>query len=614
MSTLLVALGSFLGFIIAYHTYGKWLGSKIFNLSTHADVPSETQRDDVDFVPTSRDIVFGHHFTSIAGTGPIVGPAIAVFWGWLPALLWVIFGSIFVGAVHDFGALVISLRNKGQTIGETAGRLINPRAKVLFLLILCFALMMVLGVFGLVIALIFALYPETVLSVWIEIPLALGMGYIVSKKPSLKLLLSLVALAIMYLFVYIGAYHMPITLPSVDALGSFNSPVVIWTVLLLIYCFIASIIPVQILLQPRDYLNSHQLMMVLALLVLGFLAASLFAGADIMSAPAIAQHIPTDAPPIWPFLFITIACGACSGFHSLVSSGTTSKQLACEPDARQVGYGAMLLEGALAVLVILSCTAGLGMGSQTATHTTTSVTQTLSGRQAWESRYQADIRPVLDEHNQPVLGKNGVPKTTGGWKNQRLPQQLGAFIEGGANFLKTIGIPLKFGMALIAVLIASFAATTLDTATRLQRYLFQELAHTVRVEFAANKYVATTLAVVTGFIIAMIPGPSGPGSGGLILWPLFGAINQLLAGFALMVLVFYLWRRSLPVWFALPPALFMMVMPGWALMYQLIYDFIPHEKWLLVSIAVGVEILQIWMIVEGIIMWPRVKGVLEEEC
>ena len=167
MGTLLVAIGSFVGFIIAYHTYGRWLSNRIFNLDETAVVPSQQMRDDVDFVPTKKEVIFGHHFTSIAGTGPIVGPAIAVLWGWVPALLWVIFGSIFIGAVHDFGALVVSLRNRGQTIGEVAGRIISPRAKILFLLILFFALTIVLAIFGLVIATIFKIYPSSILPVWI---------------------------------------------------------------------------------------------------------------------------------------------------------------------------------------------------------------------------------------------------------------------------------------------------------------------------------------------------------------------------------------------------------------------------------------------------------------
>ena len=618
MTTLLIALASFFGFIIAYHTYGRWLARRIFGLDPDAVVPSQQLRDDVDFVPTKKEVIFGHHFTSIAGTGPIVGPAIAVFWGWLPALLWVVFGSIFIGAVHDFGALVVSLRNRGQTVGEIAGRIISPRAKVLFLVVLAMALTVVLAIFGLVIAIIFALYPESVLSVWIEIPLAVAIGYWVYRRGGGLLVPSLLALATMYVAIYVGVYYFPIdlgkmldvapVLAGTDAANPFASGVVIWTCILLVYCFIASVLPVWVLLQPRDYINSHQLVLALGLLVVGLLFASATGQAQISSAPAIAENIPTDAPPIWPFLFITIACGAVSGFHCLVSSGTTSKQLATEGDAQYVGYGAMLLEGALAVVVIFACCAGVGMG------TTDQITGTrLTGRAAWESRYQAQIVPVLDKNGQPVM-VGGKAKTTGGWGNLGLPQKIGAFIEGGANFLKALGIPLALGIGIIAVLVASFAATTLDTATRLQRYVLQELGSTLHVAPLTNKFVATACAVIVAGAVALLAG-SKPGAGGMMLWPLFGATNQLLAGLALMVTVFYLWRRNKPIWFALVPMLIMTVMPAWALSWQL---FNPDTGWwhtgktLLIAFGLGTLALQAWMLVEALLAWRKARGVLEE--
>ena len=269
MDTLLIALASFSGFIIAYHTYGRWLARKIFNLDARAEVPSQQLRDDIDYIPSKKEVVFGHHFTSIAGTGPIVGPAIAVFWGWLPALLWVTLGPIFIGAVHDFGSLVVSLRNRGQTIGQVAGRLVSPRAKLLFLLVLLFALTIVIAIFGLVIAVIFSKYPQSVLSVWIEIPLAIFIGFWVYRRGGGLFWASVTALAVMYLCVLIGVYFLPIKITPIAALGNFGSPVVVWTVILLAYCFFASTLPVWVLLQPRDYINSHQLFIAMGLLVLG---------------------------------------------------------------------------------------------------------------------------------------------------------------------------------------------------------------------------------------------------------------------------------------------------------------------------------------------------------
>ncbi len=602
MLTVLIAFGSFSLLAVAYYTYGRWIGRRVFTLSQDAVVPSEELRDNVDFVPTAKSVVFGHHFTSIAGTGPIVGPAIAVFWGWLPALLWVVFGSIFIGAVHDFGALVVSLRNRGQTVGEVAGRLISPRAKLLFLLVLFFALMVVIAIFGLVIANIFSMYPASVLSVWVAMPMAVIIGLLAHRRGANLLIPSLVALAVLYVAVWLGATGWEFSLQPVEALGDLGSPIVVWTGILLVYCFVASVLPVWLLLQPRDYINSLQLLVALALLVVGLLVAGVSGKADLAAAPAIvpAEDIPPDAPLIFPFLFITIACGACSGFHCLVSSGTTSKQLACETDARAVGYGGMLLEAALAVIVILACCAGVGMGVTDANG------DELVGREAWRNKYQAQITTFTNAE--------GDTKSVGGWKNHTLPQKIGAFVEGGANFVTALGFSRGLAITIIAVLVACFAATTLDTATRLQRYVVQELGESLHFEPLKGKYVATTVAVVTGGAVALVPNAAGDlGKGGLILWPLFGATNQLLAGLAFMVLVFYLVRRNLPTWFALGPMALMLLLPGWAMAYQIAFDFYPAGKWLLVGFGVFILGLQAWMILEALLIWPKARGVLEEE-
>jgi carbon starvation protein len=603
MSTLWVALLSLAGFIIAYHTYGRWVSKKLYRVDASSLVPSKELRDDVDYVPTRRSVIFGHHFTSIAGTGPIVGPAIAVFWGWLPAVLWVVFGSILVGAVHDLSALIISLRSRGETIGQSAGRLISPRARIIFLVVLALALSVVLAIFGLVIANIFALYPESVLSVWMGMPVAIVIGLWVYRWGGGLLAPSLFGLAILYACVYIGAYHLPIDLATrLSADNVWMTPVVVWTFLLLLYAAAASVLPVWLLLQPRDYINSHQLFVALGLLIVGLAVASITGQADLAaSAPAIAQDIPADAPPILPFLFITIACGACSGFHCLVSSGTTSKQLACETDAQAVGYGGMLLEGALAVLVILACCAGVGMGRIEKSVGTDGIAQysqveSAEGgdRAAWTAYYRA---PKAD----------GTP---GDWKSHNLQRQLGAFIDGGANFLSTIGMPLKMGIAIMAVLVACFAATTLDTAARLNRYVLQELADSVGITPMKNRFVATVVAVGLSGAIALLAGEK-PGTGGLILWPLFGATNQLLAGLALMVATFYLARRNRSVAIVAIPMMLMMIMPAWAMTYDLMVNWIPARKYALIAFGFTILGLQAWMIVEGVVLYRKIRGVEE---
>lgn len=579
MLTVAIALLSGIGFLLAYRIYGNWLSQSVFQIDSERLVPSKECEDGVDYVPTRRSIIFGHHFTSIAGTGPIVGPAIAVFWGWLPALLWVFFGSIFVGAVHDFGALVVSLRNRGQTVGEIAGRLISPRARVLFLLVLFFALTVVLAVFGLVIAIIFKLYPESVFSVWLAMPLAVLVGWI-SRRGGPLLLSTVVSVGLLYAAVYAGVQSSALQLAIPDSVGN---TVIIWTVILMIYCFVASVLPVWTLLQPRDYLNSFQLYIALALVVAGVCVAGFTGQADLVaSAPMVASQTIEGAPPMWPFLFVTIACGACSGFHCLVSSGTTSKQIACESDAQAVGYGGMLLEGMLAVLVILCCTAGLGIGISGGEG------EILTGQAAWASRYTA----------------------SGNWANFGLPQMLGAFVDGGANFLTTLGFSAAMGKGILAVLVACFAATTLDSATRLQRYVIQELGESLYLPPLKNKYVATSVAVGLGLVVACLPGPKGAGSGGLILWPLFGATNQLLAGLALMVTSVYLWRRHRPLAFILIPTLFMLAMPFLAMLSKM-KDWYGEGKHLLLGVGITVIGLQVWMIVEGALIFLKAEQALE---
>ena len=583
MSTVLVAFLSFAGFMVAYHTYGRWLARKIFALDPAHPTPSHELEDGVDYVPTRRVILFGHHFTSIAGTGPIVGPAIAVFWGWVPALLWVLFGSIFVGAVHDFGSLVVSMRSRGHSIGDVAGRMISKRARILVLFILALALMVVLAIFGLVIAQIFSIYPQSVLSVWVAMPVAVLLGLWVYKGGGQLFLPSLMALGILYLAIYTGVYHFPITFgenvplfagAEAPFFAGLKSMVVIWTFFLLVYCFIASVLPVWLLLQPRDYINSHQLFLALAMLILGLLLAR-----PEIVAPAIVTNVP-GAPPIFPFLFITIACGAVSGFHCMVSSGTTSKQLNLETDAQYIGYGGMLLEGVLAVLVILACCAGLGMGI-------TQGGENFTGITAWRQVYH------------------------GSWQDMRLAQQVGAFIDGSANMMSALAVPRDMAVGIIAVMVACFAATTLDTATRLQRYVLQEIGGALSLAPLKNKYVATAVAVGTAGAMALIPGPLGPGSGGLILWPLFGAINQLLAGMAFIVVAFYLIRHNKPVWFLALPLGLMVVMPAWAVIWQ-IRGFYAEGKWVLVFVGILIQILQIWLLTEAALMWRRAKGVLPE--
>ncbi len=602
MTTLLIAILAAIGFMVAYRLYGRWLGARVFGLCCDVPVPSSTLEDGVDFVPTPRSVVFGHHFTSIAGTGPIVGPAIAVIWGWLPAVLWVVLGSIFIGAVHDLGSLVVSLRSEGQTIGDVAGRMINRRVRLLFLAILCIGLTIVLAIFGLVIAAVFRLFPVAIFPCVVQIPLAVVIGMVLRRNNVGLLVPSAIALAAMYLSVVFG---------NVGVLGEFNTalaslPTMVWVLLLLAYCFVASILPVGVLLQPRDYINSLQLITSIGLVFVGIAVAAIIGGAAVagtrppleLVAPVVDLD-PPGAPHMLPFLFITIACGAISGFHCLVASGTTSKQLKCETDALSVGYGSMLLEGFLAIIVILACAAGLGLG------TSGGDGGELLGAAAWGERY-ADWG------------------TAGG-----LGAKVAAFVDGAGNFLRAMSIPSVIATAIMGVLVASFAGTTLDTACRLQRYVVQELVSTLdrgdgRVRTAAwslpGRFMATAVAVGLAAVLAAIPAAGGEwtwastGTGGLLLWPLFGGMNQLLAGLAFLVIAFFLARGGRPTWFLIMPMVFMLAIPAWAMGAQIFTGtgaelaWVDREEWLLVLIGGVMLLLECWMIIEAILLWPLIRS------
>jgi carbon starvation protein len=607
MGVLLIAIGALVLYFIAYNTYGSWLAKRVFALDPKAEMPSSQLRDDKDFVPTGRMVVFGHHFTSIAGTGPIVGPAIAIMWGWVPALAWVLFGSIFIGAVHDFGSLVVSIRNRGQTVGDIAGRILSPRTRFLFLGILLFGLWIVLAIFGLVIAAVFRMFPESILPVFLQIPIAMAIGFWLHRQGRSLLIPSILALLAMYLTVWFGAACPGLAWEGGwlgSAIQGINStlkewPIWVWTAVLLAYCYFASVMPVWALLQPRDYINSLQLITSLALILAGMFFVGMFGfhGQPVQIVAPAFQLNPLNAPPIMPVLFITIACGAISGFHCLVSSGTSSKQLKNESDAQFVGYGSMLTEGFLAVLVILAVGAGIGMGWPD--HPTFGGQ---NGTELWNSIYS-----------------DWAAADAG------LSTKIGAFVVGSANFLEPIGVSHKMALAIMGVLVASFAGTTLDTATRLQRYVIEELSRAFQQHVPGGKvfrpfenpHVATLTAVLSAFALSLFPKAGQAwswetiGQGGMILWPMFGATNQLLGGLAFLVITFWLWRRNKSIWFVAIPTVFMLVMPAWAMLIQ-IGGWWTNGNYLLLFIAAFTLVFEVWMIVEALLVFPRARGVIEE--
>ena len=579
MNALLLMIVCFLGYLLAYHLYGRFLARKIFNLNPSAPVPSHERADGVDYVPTRKGIIFGHHFTSIAGTGPIVGPAIGIIWGWLPALLWVTLGCIFMGAVHDFGTLVVSLRNDGKSISEIAARYINKRVRMIFFLIVFLALLIIMAIFGLVIATVFKLYPESVIAVWLEVPIAIILGWAIYKKNANVPLATVVAVGAMYGGVVLGAWleNVHPGLCSFPADGMI-APAGMWTLILLAYVWVASTLPVTTLLQPRDYINAWQLFIMMGLLIIGVFTAALFGGSDFsMTAPAI-NKVSAEIPPLFPMMFVTIACGAISGFHSLVATGTSPKQVAKETDAQFVGYGSMLIEGVLAVLVILCIAAGLGMGFEGQ-----------SGPGVWQGFYSS------------WLGAKG------------LGDKLQPVVVGASNMMGSFGIPQTLGFAIMGVFISSFAGTTMDTATRIQRYIVSELTEDIHLPMLSNRWAATTIAVVSAAVLAFVDTSNGKitfgasGTGALKLWPLFGTVNQLLAALALLVVTMYLKKKGgLKYLVAGIPCIIMLVLTGWAMVHNEI-TYIRNQNILLTVIGGLVFLLAEWMTIETVILFFRDK-------
>ncbi|OXU14478.1 carbon starvation CstA family protein [Sedimentisphaera salicampi] len=566
METLILLAVCFAGYIVAYNTYGRFLARKIFRLDNKREVPSRKINDGIDYVPSKRGIIFGHHYTSIAGTGPIVGPAIGIIWGWLPAVLWILLGSIFMGAVHDFGSLVVSMRNEGRSVSEAAAKYINKRVRFIFFAVVFLTLLIVIAVFGVVIASVFTLFPNSVIPVWLQIPIAVILGKAVYKMGANVNISTAAAVIAMYLMIIAGSYF-PIEIPAVMGIPSSG----VWVILLLIYAWIASTLPVTTLLQPRDYINAWQLFIALTLLIAGAVFSG-FSTDFAISAPMINKDVPDTTPALWPFMFVIIACGAVSGFHSLVASGTSPKQVEKESDSLFVGYGSMLLEGVLALLVIVCVSAGIGMALEVDG-------QILTGSAAWNEQYST------------YIGSHG------------LDSKLRPVVLGAANMMGSIGIPAAVGTTLMGVFIASFASTTLDTSVRLQRYVVGELAQDFKIGWLKNRWAATSLAVLTAAGLAFANGAGGKGA--LVLWPLFGSANQLLAALALLVVTLYLRTKGGKKFiFPLIPCIFMLIITNWAMVLNEI-RFADNGNTLLVIIGGLVFVLALWVTIEAAVVFCR---------
>lgn len=555
MGSAYIGLSALLFFVLAYRFYARFLENKIFNLAQESSLtPANEYRDDIDFVPTKKGVLFGHHFSSIAGAAPIVGPAVAAIWGWLPAVIWVVFGVIFIGACHDFGALVLSMKHKGGSIAQVSSKILHPRVRSLFLIVIIFLVWMVIAVFALVIANLFKSFPSSVIPVNFEIVIALVMGLFINKKNKSLKIPSIIAQILLFVMIYVGT-KFPISLGGIFG----EHELMAWMIFLLIYSFIASILPVWTLLQPRDYINGHQLFLGLFLMVSGLVVTN-----PKVVAPAL-NFSPSGAPPWFPFLFITIACGAISGFHGLVSGGTTSKQVRSWRDAKAIGYGSMLGEGLLALLATLAVTTGF------------------ASRASWHGHYAT------------WSAANG------------LSAKINAFVIGAGKFIAGLGIPEDVSHTVIAVLIISFAATSLDTACRIQRYIIGEFGESLGLNFLKNRYVGSSIAVLSAFALML---SSSGGKGGLYLWPLFGATNQMLAGLSLIVISVFLFKKRRNVLPYAIPACFIILMTILALILN-IKIFLEKSNWMLVSLGVILFLTQAWITVEAIIIVKNNRNIKE---
>lgn len=527
MNALPLVILSAVLFLVAYLTYGRFIARKL-GIDPKRPTPAHEMRDGVDYVPAKAPVLLGHHFASIAGAGPIVGPIFAAAFGWLPVLLWILIGTIFIGAVHDFSALVASIRHQGRSIGEVIEEQIGRRGKFFFLIFSWSALILVVAVFIIIVAQTFVKVPSAATSSILFILLAIVFGFSVYNRGVSLLPASIIGVALLFICVVLGL-SFPISL-------SYST----WVFILMAYIFAAAVTPVWILLQPRDYLNSFLLYAVLIAAVLGL----------IVSAPAIKSEAffafrVEGMGFLFPVLFVTVACGAISGFHSLVSSGTTAKQLNRETDAKIVGYGSMLIESLLAVIALI-----------------TAVVLTRS--------------EYLDQV------KNAGP--------------VAVFSSGVGNFMTVLGIPFEVGESFVALAVSAFALTSLDTATRLSRFAFQEFfktqeTGTFRSLLHRNRFIATGFSVIVAAILVF----SGEG---MAIWPIFGSANQLLGALAFLAIAVWMVRQGKSARFAFYPMIFMFAVTVTALI-QLVYNNLQKGDWVLTFAGAILLILAIFLVIEG---------------
>ncbi len=542
MSSLVIVGIAIVVFVIAYISYGGWLCKK-WGIDTR-ETPAHSKEDGVDYVPASKGVVLGHHFASIAGAGPITGPIAAAAFGWVPVLLWIMIGSIFFGGVHDFGSLVASIRHDGNSIGDVLEKNIGRRGKLLFGAFAWLTLILVVAAFLNIVASTFASTPAAASASVLFMIVAVLFGFLVHRRGMPLAVSTIIGVALLAGCIWLGMLF-PITLSKTA-----------WMWIILGYIFVASVTPVWILLQPRDYLNSFLLYAMIIGAVVGLILANPVMNPDFV--PAFAGFKVNNSY-LFPMLFVTVACGAISGFHSLVGSGTSSKMLDRESDAKLVGYGGMLIEGVLAVVALVA------------------------------------------------IGAVGMQE--GG--------AIPTFSVGVGTFMNAFGLPMDIGVPFVSLAISAFALTSLDTATRLARFMFQEFfAPAKPVEASAatkpplksikagaganksegtghllsNKYVATVISVAFGGLLGFTDWQ--------VIWPIFGSANQMLSALALLAVGAWLIRTGKDSNMVRIPMIFMFLVTLTALVFVVI-DNVQASNYLLVVVAVVLFILALVLIKES---------------
>lgn len=513
MSASIIMIVALMSLAAGYVVYGRYIVKK-YGLDPDRPTPAHSQRDGVDYVPAKAPVLMGHHFASIAGAAPIIGPVVAATFGWIPVLLWILIGSIFMGGVHDLSALVASVRHGGKTMGEVIEEYVGRTGKRLFLAFAWSLVVLVIAVFAHSVSNVFVKEPATASSSFLFIVIALAFGLSVYRLKAPLWVSSIIGVGLIGACIALGL-KFPWELPA-DT----------WKIILFVYVFFASVTPVWILLQPRDYLCSFLLYAVIIAGVIGIFAAN-----PQIQSPGLTAFNLEGTGTLFPILFVTVACGAISGFHSLVSAGTTAKQLNRETDAKPVAYGSMLIEGLLAVMALITATA---------------ITRGQYGQ---------------------FMGEGG-----GG--------AIAVFSTGLGTFLARLGLSQQAGTTFSALAISAFALTTLDTATRLGRFMFQEFFEEAgkKTFLSTNRYVGTVVTIAAAAALTFTGSRA-------TLWPLFGSANQLLASLTFLAVTVWLTRLGRTSTFIKIPMVFMFCVTITALVF-LVHKNIRDRNYVLVVMAV----------------------------